>query len=753
MVGTSGEDAFFVGLRRLGQIHEQHLARRVSLRALSRGAGGPVTTTIGAWLDGSRFPQQVDALISVVEQLRTAAAAEGVALSASEAHLLDPLWWRDQHAAVARGRTETVRAGVQRAQAQAVRQEQQMADAVGRPVGELDPFDLEVHHSIETTGWPRRFSHVFSFDASPPSASWTTHRDLPELTPYIRRPHDEELSALTRRGEAGHSGMAMLVGGSSCGKTRACWEAVQALGEGWRLWHPFDPTRPEAALADLQKVGPRTVVWLNEAQHYLLPSTGSLGERVAAGVRALLQDQARRPVLVVGTMWPEYWDTLTALPSPQAPDVHEQARKLLAGTNLSVPSAFSPLDLRALLNDRSKDPRLRYAAERAADGQITQYLAGAPSLLDRYRNAPAGARAVLQAAMDARRLGHGLALPYSLLADAAPGYLTDQEWDQTGDDWLKQALVYTAKPCHGARGALTRIKPRPGQTAPSTPHYRLADYLEEHGRNTRHGRPVPDTLWEAAFQHGHAENLFAFARSAIGQNRPEDHLRFAVKAADKGDHAAAWEAAETLCRQGRPAEALVMYQRAADDGAFLAARKKAAALLLQLGRLDEGLQEYQAAASQGHLSSVHQAVTLLLDQGQLEAAATWCQDLVEQTDLDILDMAISLLRQAGRGGAVTAWLCELADRGRPGALGRAADLLQQEGRAEEAVAWLVPLAQAGYLGAELCVADILEEAGRHDEALHWYRQAAESGYPSARSTLARLSATTPPTAPPHRPPA
>ncbi|MEU9117274.1 hypothetical protein AB0D04_37385 [Streptomyces sp. NPDC048483] len=63
--------------------------------------------------------------------------------------------------------------------------------------------------------------------------------------------------------------MAVLIGSFSTGKTKACWEAVQPLAEhGWRLRHLFDPTRAEAALADLRRVGPRTVVWLNEAQHY-----------------------------------------------------------------------------------------------------------------------------------------------------------------------------------------------------------------------------------------------------------------------------------------------------------------------------------------------------------------------------------------------------------------------------------------------------------------------------------------------------
>ena len=84
------------------------------------------------------------------------------------------------------------------------------------------------------------------------------------------------------------SGIAVLVGGSSTGKTRACWEALGLLRERperWRLWHPIDPSRPEAALREPPLIGPRTVVWLNEAQLYLDVTADGLGEEVAAGLR------------------------------------------------------------------------------------------------------------------------------------------------------------------------------------------------------------------------------------------------------------------------------------------------------------------------------------------------------------------------------------------------------------------------------------------------------------------------------------
>jgi hypothetical protein len=156
----------------------------------------------------------------------------------------------------------------------------------------------------------------------------------------------------------------------------------------------------------LPAVGPRTVIWLNEAQHYLLTPASQVGERVAAGLRALLRDPARGPVLVLGTIWPEYWAILATAPDPgQQSDQHAQARALLAGIDIAVPGRFTGLGLRAVWAAAKADPRLLEAAMHAEDGGITQFLAGGPALLERYRNAPAAAKALIKVATDARRAG------------------------------------------------------------------------------------------------------------------------------------------------------------------------------------------------------------------------------------------------------------------------------------------------------------------------------------------------------------
>ena len=297
-----------------------------------------------------------------------------------------------------------------------------------------DPFALEVHRPVQPDDPPH---------------------GLPALPEYVAREHDAELRQVVEAAAEGQSGVAVLVGGSSTGKTRACWEALALLRQQsrpWRLWHPIDPTRPEAALRELPTVGPRTVVWLNEAQLYLEIKHGELGERIAAGLREALRDPARAPVLVLATLWPRHWDTLTGRPA--ASDPHAQARELLTNKYISVPAAFTVSQVRLL--SASGDPRLALAAE-AEDRQVIQFLAGAPELTARYRNAPPAAAALITAAMDARRLGMGIALPLTFLEHAAPSYMTDTGWDSLGKDWLAQALAYTAAPCKGTRGPLARV--------------------------------------------------------------------------------------------------------------------------------------------------------------------------------------------------------------------------------------------------------------------------------------------------------
>ena len=406
--------------------------------------------------------------------------------------------------------------------------------SVGWPVAELtDPFALEVHRPVQP-------------EDAPPG--------LPVLPPYVPREHDQVLGQVVRAAADGRSGIAVLVGGSSTGKTRACWEALDLLRDQdppWRLWHPIDPSRPDAALRELPGIGPRTVVWLNEAQFYLDPAEAGLGERVAAGLRELLRDPGRAPVLVLATA------VARVLGHPDRPaaggcaDPHAQARELLAGHDITVPAAFTSAQMSQLA--RAADARMALAARSAPDGEVIQFLAGAPELLARYRHAPPAAAALIDAAMDARRLGMGAGLPQAFLEAAAPGYLTDAEWDALGEDWLEQALAYTAVPRKGARGPLTRIRPRPARPAARTrrdqpasmaaaagPLYRLADYLDQHGRAHRASQIPPAEFWSAAAAHAAPGDQAALGDAADARGLYRDAAQLHKNAAASGNLRAAF---------------------------------------------------------------------------------------------------------------------------------------------------------------------------------------------------------------------
>ena len=580
----------------------------------------------------------------------------------------------------------------------------------GRPLDEvMDPFALEVHRPVQP-------------EDPPPG--------LPALPAYMPREHDMELGSVVRAAAEGSSGIAVLVGGSSTGKTRACWEALRLLRDRpgqWRLWHPIDPSRPYAALRELPGIGPRTVVWLNEAQFYLDVADGGLGERVAAGLRELLRDPARAPVLVLATLWPQFWDGLTARPPGDAPDPHAQARELLDGHDITVPAVFTAAEMERL--GEAGDARLAQAAAGAQDGQVTQFLAGAPELLARYRNAPLAAAALIHAAMDARRLGMGPALPQAFLEAAAPGYLTGTEWDALDRDWenvLKEAWDYTAVPCKGVRGPLTRIRPPPARSRapgpgsqdsgeqlasdpadiPGGPLYRLADYLDQHGRRHRKDQFPPAGFWAAAADHA----------------SPADQARLGDAADDRGLYRTAAQLHKNAAADGNL------------DAVFYLSRPPACL------RNDVGPMRWAVA----HIPLDHPAaVASLLDSlrrvGAGEQVTALAERAAARIPLDHPAAVASLLdslREAGAGEQVTALAERAAARiplDDPGAVARLVRSLREAGAGEQVTALLrrdpaahVSLDDPGavewpddpdhYRGAVAWLLDSLREAGAGEQA-------------------------------------
>ncbi|MFI6979275.1 transcriptional regulator [Embleya sp. NPDC050154] len=625
---------------------------------------------------------------------------------------------------------------------------------VGRPVRDFtDAFALEVHRAID----------------APEHA-----RDrLPVLPAYVARDHDRVLGEAVRRAAGGESVMVTLVAGSSTGKTRACWEALQGVPDGWRLWHPIAPGRPEAAVAELSAVGPRTVVWLNEAQFYLEPA--GIGERVAAELRELLRDRSRAPVLVLATLWPDpYWITLTTRPPTDRPDPHEQARALLEGTDLHVPETFTGADLAALRARASQDPRLANALTSGDDGRITQFLAGALALLKRYKLAPAGARAVIEAAMDARRLGHGPALRQAFLEDAADAYLTDHQSDALTDDWFEQALAYATNVAgvHGARAPLTRIRPRrrTRDTADEGATYRLADYLEQHARHTRSRLCPSASFWTAAHDHAHTtddiRNLADAARERLRLRHAErlyrkaadardphalEHLtqlreqagdldgaeRIAHEAADAGNTTALTRLAALRAKAGDRDNAERLYRKVADAGNAYALTTLAQ-LREQAGDLEDAERLYRKAADAGDTYALTHLARLRERAGDRDSAERIAHEAADTGNTYPLTRLAALREEAGDLDDVERIALKDADAKVTEALTRLAVLREQAGDLDDAERLYRKAADAGDADALRYLVELREAAGERDSAERLCHEAADTGHPYALAYLAKL---------------
>ena len=635
----------------------------------------------------------------------------------------------------------------------------------GRPIGEWAPHDLEVHR------------------AGPgPTAAGSDMSAERAWPAYVRREHDRVLDKTVDDTMAGRSRIMVLVGASSTGKTRACWEAVQPLADqGWRLWHPFDPTRAQAALEQLHRVGPRTVVWLNEAQHYL--GDRAVGEQIAAAVHRLLVSRERGPVLVLGTLWPEYATQYTALPTPAEPDLHSRVRELLAGHLLAVPDAFDAPALaaaRALAKDG--DWLLADALTRAhADGRITQDLAGAPELLNRYQHAGPAAKAVLQAAMDARRLGVGLHLPQAFLTDAATDYLSQSDYDQLSDGWAEQAYAELAKPVHGKQAPLRQTSPRPvrrppapasaattGAEAGKGPQFRLADYLEQHGRTSRRHLCPPASFWHAALTHlAHPDHLNRIADEAEKRLRLQwaHHLRhqaavhgspvalalLAVMRAEAGDP----DGAEVLARQAAGhgdtdvlRQLAEMREEAGDRDGAEALAQEAAGLgdtdaLRQLAVTRELAQDWDGAevllrqaAGLGDTDASRQLARMREEAGDRDGAEALLRQAAGLGDTDALRQLAEMREEAGDRGGAEALIQQAADLGDTDALRQLAVTRELAGDWDGAEALLRQAAGLGDTDALRQLAEMREEAGDRDGAEALIQQAADHGDTDALHQLA-----------------
>jgi hypothetical protein len=425
------------------------------------------------------------------------------------------------------------------------------------------------------------------------------------------------------------------------------------------------------------------------------------------------------PVVLVGTVWPERYSAWTVAPTPGQPDPYQLHRGVVRLAEVvRVPPVLS------------RDEQDRAAAVAAADRQVrtalsipgyglTQALAAAPQLIERWQDADPYAGAVLTAAVDAARLGVVRSpLRPELLRAAAPGYCTSQQQANAKPNWFEEAIAYATKRLRGAAAALQPVGAGMGELV----GYTVADYLLAHASAQRRYQRVPPSTWQALLAHvDDHDDLLRVGNSASRRLLDCYAEPLYRRLADSRDRRPADRLAELLVKQGREVEL-----RARADAGDPQAAYRLAGLLAAQGRLEE----VQARADAGDEVAAWSLPVLLAAQGREEVRAR-VEVVQARWDAGDVRAALGLADLLAAQDRVEE-VQTRADAGVSRAALGLADLLAEQGRVEE----LAARADAGDQDAARRLADLLAAQG-DIEAL---RAQVDAGHPHAGDQFLKLLA-------------
>ncbi|MFJ3582939.1 hypothetical protein ACIPPS_12030 [Streptomyces sp. NPDC090127] len=195
---------------------------------------------------------------------------------------------------------------------------------------------------------------------------------------------------------------------------------------------------------------------------------------------------------------------------------------------------------------------------------LTQTLAAAPQLIERWRNADGQelpyARSVLTAGIDLARLGVTSPLGAELLKAVAWGYCTPEQRARATADWFDEALTYATRVLLGATSALVPVMVE--RDGSETVGYRPADYLLERASVDRAGLSPPEAFWRACATHlTDGRELLALGSSAVDRLRYVHAVPLLTKAFEDGE-AGALLSLTTILQGQRRVGALVALVRA-----------------------------------------------------------------------------------------------------------------------------------------------------------------------------------------------
>jgi tetratricopeptide (TPR) repeat protein len=507
------------------------------------GQGEDVLMGAGSWRQGR--------LLLLVAGLGAAAAVPGVLLA-----LRVTSHWAVTVAGVAAAATVAVAAVWQERYSRAAQRSEDRFlkienGCVVLPTGTLprvrdmtDPISLGVHPA-----------------AAIPAIGANPERPSDRVPVYVPRDIDAELREhLTR------SGFVLLVGDSTAGKSRAACEAMQASLPDHVLIAPKNRDVIAAVIAKAAEAR-RCVVWLDDLEAYL--GTGGLSR---ADVYRVLGGAGHHRV-ILATLRAAEEDRFTGEEGEGGRQARKDASEVLEQAyRIPVARIFSDAE-RERARSREWDPRIADALAYAGDYGMAEYMAAGPEAMRDWQNAwnpntdlrapshPRGA-ALIAAAIDIRRAGHGASLPCALLENVHEHYLNERGGSRLRPESLEDAWRWATR---ARRATTTLLQPCDNR------HVRVFDYLLDGVQR----ESLPDNYVPGVV-----------VRAALGACAHADADGIAATAYDQGRYAlavAGWRAAQSAARHEN-----------SDDPGLLTSRNNLARALRKLGRLDEAAAEHRA---------------------------------------------------------------------------------------------------------------------------------------------------------------
>ncbi|MEV5856927.1 tetratricopeptide repeat protein [Streptomyces anulatus] len=430
----------------------------------------------------------------------------------------------------------------------------------------------------------------------------------------------------------------LVVGDSTAGKTRACFEALRAQLPEYRVVAPAGGPDLLTAVEVIDRTAVRCVVWLDDLESCLGPDGLEPG---------LLAELIRLRIPVLATMRHQQFETFAA-PKADYGTSTEHARTATAGAR--VLRQLDPIELDRIWTPseleragETEDDRITDALAHHGPHGLTEYLAAGPALFQEWHRAarPGGhprAAALIAAAVDLARTGLHPPYPLDLLTSAHEPYLTAAGGPFLRPEPLDAALEWATR---RRQGVTSMLVPTQDPNA-----WDVFDYLTDHTHTT-----VPDTTWHTALQH---------------TTDPDELLTLGFHA-----HKAAPVIAENI------------YRLAADAG-HTGATANLGNLLAEAGRTDEAEAAFRLAADAGHTGATANLGLLLAEAGRTDEAEAAFRLAADAGHTGATINLGLLLAEAGRTDEAEAALRLAADAGHTGATANLGNLLAEAGRTDEA---------------------------------------------------------------------